>query len=186
MSHSDLRQLLLKEKPADVPLSITELSFFFYRRWFLKICFPKVRNLVSLPLEGKGDRLRWMRCRMRSIRVGRRTPSRMAPPHPARFSRHLPPKGKATDAVFSIIELSFFFCRRKNFKICFPKVRNLASLPLEGKGDRLRWMRCRMRSFRVGRRTPSRTAPPHPARFSRHLPPKGKATKLPTSHKTTL
>jgi hypothetical protein len=37
MSQSDLRQLLLKEKPADAVLSITELSFFFYRRKHFKI-----------------------------------------------------------------------------------------------------------------------------------------------------
>ena len=37
MSHSDLCQLLLKEKPADAVLSIIELLFFFYRRKHFKI-----------------------------------------------------------------------------------------------------------------------------------------------------
>ena len=41
MSHSDLRQLLLKEKPTDAVLSITELSFFFYRRKHFKNLFPQ-------------------------------------------------------------------------------------------------------------------------------------------------
>ena len=37
MSHGDLRQLLLKEKPTDAALSIIELLFFSYQRKHFKI-----------------------------------------------------------------------------------------------------------------------------------------------------
>ena len=77
MSQSDLRQLLLKEKPADAVLSTVDLLFFFYRRKHFKICVPKARNLVSLPLEGKETAVG---CRMRCSRRRRRF-FRMFAPH---------------------------------------------------------------------------------------------------------
>jgi len=53
MSHSDLRQLLLKEKPTDTELSAVGFYFAFAEESILKIFSPKARNLVSLPLEGE-------------------------------------------------------------------------------------------------------------------------------------
>ena len=60
----------------------------------------------------------------------KKTPSRTAPSHPARFSRKDNPSvvlthatspctGEATDALLSITELLFFSYQRKHFKICF-------------------------------------------------------------------
>ena len=53
-------RLPLKEKPADAVLSA--VVFCFCRKWFLKICSPKVRNLASLPSGGNGVKHR-KRCR---------------------------------------------------------------------------------------------------------------------------
>ena len=70
-------RLLLKEKAADVALSITELLFFSYQRKNFKYFLPKERNLVSLPLEGKETAVG---CRMRCSRRRRRF-FRMFAPH---------------------------------------------------------------------------------------------------------
>ena len=85
--------------------------------------FNRVRLRVS-PFA-QDDALKVTRCE----HVKMVTPSATATPHPAHFSRKdnpsvvlthatSPGTGEATDALLSITELSFCFCRRKHFKTC--------------------------------------------------------------------
>ena len=80
-------------------------------------------------------------------------------------------------AIFS----STFLCKLNKYGQIFPKNKprkaKKGCLPLEGKGDRLRWMRCRMRSIRslsqLRRATPPAAATPHPIGLRRPPSPQG-------------
>ena len=93
MSHSDLRQLLLKEKPADAVLSFIELLFFSYQRKHFKICFPQSTEFSKPSPWGEGgernepdegeDRCYFL------------TDAPHPTPHPTACGCFLPLKGKA-------------------------------------------------------------------------------------------